>query len=150
MTYEPRARVRRSDPETAKAAAASLEREMLGRLDQRILDHLESFGPRTSREVADAIDVDRQSVSPRFVHLVEAGLVAEDGKRENPSGRRAIAWKRTYSDARVVEKRVPDSKLLDRLYALVRDHVCDACWAKIPKKTRRRLRRRAERRGMLS
>ena len=50
----------------------------------------------TSEEVAEALDMTRVTVSPRFAPLKRKGLVYDSGeRRKGLSGRPAIVWKCT-------------------------------------------------------
>lgn len=81
---------RRTDPVTSHAAAAVVDARTLEAL---IVDTLRRHGPRTTAELADLTGASLVSVSPRMKPLAERGIVVADGKRKNPSGVRAIAWR---------------------------------------------------------
>lgn len=72
------ASVRRSDPRSAKAAAAH---DPVGRERQRhlILAHLVAHGPCTADELAPIIDRHRSVASTRLTVLRRAGLVEKCG-----------------------------------------------------------------------
>lgn len=80
---------RHSDPATSKQAAASLDGEALSHLHQVVLDHLAKVGEHgaTTVEIADAADVERDSISPRMTWLVKHGHVADSGRTRVPAGR---------------------------------------------------------------
>lgn len=86
------ARARRSDPETSKAAARSIP---VADLEKRVLEALRDHPlGLTSHDVANLLDLDLVSVSPRFRPLVEKGLILETSERRSgPSGRKSIVWK---------------------------------------------------------
>jgi predicted ArsR family transcriptional regulator len=82
---------RSSDPLTSVLAGQSVDvpaREM------EVYAFLRGAGlyGATSSEIADALGLGRDSVSPRMKGLVKRGLVAPSGTRTNASGRKAIVW----------------------------------------------------------
>lgn len=84
---------RHEDPGTSKEAAAKLDASGLLQL---VLEHLQACGERgaTSEEVANAVGVDLQSISPRFAQLQRAGKIWKDGtKRPGSSGRKRQVWR---------------------------------------------------------
>lgn len=82
-------KARRKDPDTAKAAARSVDAT---KLEQIVLDALAVRG-MTSYELSIILDMSLVSVSPRLRPLVEKGLVRDSGvRRTNPSGKKAIVW----------------------------------------------------------
>jgi DNA-binding transcriptional ArsR family regulator len=93
----PVAYARRTDPDTAHAAAASLrDSEALARLNLMVCDILADH-PKglTTVEIARKGRLGRDSVSPRMPALVEAGLVEDSGQRRVPAGKRrsSIVWR---------------------------------------------------------
>ena len=84
-------RARRQDPETAKAAARTVDAETLS---GQVLTLLEAEpGGLTSEELAERLGRDRLSVSPRLRPLVEKGLARDSGRRRATRlGRQAIVW----------------------------------------------------------
>ena len=87
------AHARNADPETSHAAAAAIR---LGDLENRVLHTLRAFPQGlTSIEIAAALDIGRDSVSPRMKKLVNANLVIDCGIRRAsyPSRVKSIVWK---------------------------------------------------------
>jgi DNA-directed RNA polymerase specialized sigma24 family protein len=86
-----RGKARRTDPETSHAAAVQLDAEAL---EERVLDCVRGSGiwGLTTEEIADALGIPRDSVSPRMPSLVRRRKVKEFGRRPNRSGRSAIVW----------------------------------------------------------
>lgn len=87
-------RARVDDPDTAKAAARSVD---TGKLETMILSVL-MHGMMTSHEIAAALGMTKtlQSVTPRTAPLVRKGLIRDSGERRpNGSGRKAIVWELT-------------------------------------------------------
>ena len=83
-----------SNQSSSKAAAKSIESD-LGRLQQRIFDHIKAR-PSTAREVEDALGLRCQTVTARIRELVLKRRVVDSGeKRATDSGRLAIVWKPT-------------------------------------------------------
>lgn len=81
-----------SNETTSKAAAASIKPD-LGRLQQRVFDHIQAR-PSTAREVEDALSMRTQTVTARIRELVLKNKLVDSGeKRETDSGRKAIVWK---------------------------------------------------------
>lgn len=81
-----------SNLSTSKDAAESMKPD-LGRLQQRIFDHI-SRRPSTAREVEDALSMRTQTVTARIRELVLKERLVDSGeKRETDSGRKAIVWK---------------------------------------------------------
>lgn len=91
MTARRRGKARSADPETSHLAAASLDAESL---EARVTDVVRDAGlwGATTEEIADALAIPRDSVSPRMKALVRLGRVSEFGRRTNRSGRKAIVW----------------------------------------------------------
>ncbi len=96
------ARARTHDPDTSKAAAASLSADALSRLHEIVLTHLERAGEAgmTTREISAATEIDRDSLSPRMPKLVELGRVYDSGERRAQPGksRTCIVWKLKAGD----------------------------------------------------
>lgn len=88
---------RRDDPQTSHDAAASLTPEALGFLQRGVLNVLKLVWPRglTTFEIAEAMEVDRDSISPRMASLEAAKLVCNTGEKRIPEGRTraAIVWR---------------------------------------------------------
>jgi hypothetical protein len=100
---------RRSDPDTSRAAAASLNPATLSQLKSWILDALKRHGPLTHEEMYDLYLSDRevreswswtgpphkeQSVRSRCNELVkDHGLVIDSGRRRKMrDGNNAVVW----------------------------------------------------------
>jgi len=82
---------RRTDPETSKAAAKSVDATELESLVYGAL-----ATPRTAHELAEVLDLPLNTVSPRTAPLRAKGLIKDSGaRREGPSGRKSIVWERT-------------------------------------------------------
>lgn len=82
---------RRSDPETSKAAARQTNATHLSALVLTVLQL--SIAPMTAAEVADALDLDLQSVTPRFKPLARAGLIEVAGTKLNSNKRSVQTWR---------------------------------------------------------
>lgn len=85
------ASVRRSDPRSAKDAAAHDEK---GRNRQRflILAHLVEHGPCTADELAPVIDRHRTVASTRLNVLYKAGLAEKCGTKKCPDAYGRLRW----------------------------------------------------------
>ncbi|MFL6229319.1 MAG: helix-turn-helix domain-containing protein [Pyrinomonadaceae bacterium] len=81
---------RRSDPDTSRAAARSVDTQ---RVEQVVLDALK-LAPAglTTEELVDRTGLSLVTVSPRMKPLERKGLVRRGAKRANSSGRSAIVW----------------------------------------------------------
>lgn len=86
------AHARSSDPSTSQAAARSLK---TSELEGVVLAKLKTFRKgATSDELARALGLSRDSVSPRMKPLVSKGHVVDSGKkRPGDSGRAQIVWR---------------------------------------------------------
>lgn len=86
---------RRGDPDTSKAAAASVK---VGRIEQAVYECLcnaarGGLPGLTAETVSRIIGIDKQSVTPRFRRLADMGMIRETPERQkNSSGRSAIVW----------------------------------------------------------
>jgi DNA-binding MarR family transcriptional regulator len=89
--FDPRNHYRRTDPETSREAAESLD---LPALEKVVLDAIKKHGPSTTTEIAEATGLDLVSVSPRPARLCAKGLVRDSGEKRVPPGktRRSIVW----------------------------------------------------------
>ena len=91
------ARARASDPDTSKAAAASLGTEALDRLSAIVLGCLNASGESgcTTVDIASITGIARDTLTPRMPGLVKKGLVYDSGERRKPIGhtRACIVWK---------------------------------------------------------
>ena len=87
---------RNNDPETARAAAASLSSEALARLQKLVCDTL-AVHPEglTTTEIAVENGLPRDSISPRMKTLIASNRVVNSGQTRVPAGkrRRSIVWK---------------------------------------------------------
>lgn len=84
-------KARIKDPETAKAAARSVDAT---RLESLCLDFLRHSQGLTAHELAQILRLPLVSVSPRMRPLVNKGLVTDSGgRRATASGRKAIVWR---------------------------------------------------------
>lgn len=77
---------RRADPDTAKAAARSVDANALEALVLTALRH----GPQTSHEIADRLHLSLVSISPRMKPLETKRKVVRAGKREGRTVWRAV------------------------------------------------------------
>ena len=84
---------RSSDPATSYAAAESI-RASIPALEEAVLSALRTAGPTglTTEQLADRMRMSLVTVSPRLAPLAVKGLVRQDGRRMNRSGRTAIVW----------------------------------------------------------
>src|SRR5579859_4550185 len=90
---EPRAFARATDPDTARAAAASID---VTRLEGLILDKLRRYSApgATTFELAEVLGLEVISVSPRMKPLQKKGLIRDSGFRaRGASGRCQIIWR---------------------------------------------------------
>ncbi len=84
------AAARSTDPETAHAAAASVDST---KLEGTVIDCLRLNGPMTTHELADRTGLDLVSISPRMRPLVRKRLIRNSGKkRKGRSFRQSILW----------------------------------------------------------
>jgi DNA-binding MarR family transcriptional regulator len=90
------AAARRSDPQTAKDAAASITEEHLTRLQQAVYACLKAH-PKglTAQEIAGHTGVDAQSITPRLRPMATKGWIKDTGERRIPFDRTrpAIVWR---------------------------------------------------------
>ncbi|MGC2234280.1 MAG: hypothetical protein WBA09_22455 [Candidatus Acidiferrum sp.] len=85
-------RARRRDPDTSKRAARSVDATPLQRMVLSLLNQ-HSAG-LTTHQLAEFMDIDLVTVSPRIAPLVRRGLVCDSGqRRKGESGRMSIVWK---------------------------------------------------------
>jgi uncharacterized membrane protein len=83
---------RKSDPDTSREAAISLD---LPHLERIVLKALMSGGPMTSNELADFLRMPLVTVSPRLRPLADKGLIEDtELRRAGSSGRKSIVWAR--------------------------------------------------------
>ena len=79
---------------TSRAAAASLDRSTLNRLQRLIYDYLcDQPGGATDEEIAQACGLNPSTARPRRIELERRGLIVESGTRKTSSGRTASVWK---------------------------------------------------------
>ena len=87
--------VRRTDPATSEAAAASIA-SALPQLEQEVLAVLRARGAEgaTTHELSEALGIQLVSISPRIAPLRERGLVRDSGaRRKGDSGRASTVWR---------------------------------------------------------
>lgn len=73
------ARARTSDPETSRDAAGRVDGQRLAML---VLYSLRLDGPATSHQLAERLNLDLVTVSPRLAPLERAGKVCRAGRRD--------------------------------------------------------------------
>jgi predicted ArsR family transcriptional regulator len=79
--------------ETSQAAAGAM-RPKAARLQALCLDALKFHGPMTADEAADAMQIDKLSIRPRFSELAARNRIIDTGtRRRNSSGKSAIVWR---------------------------------------------------------
>lgn len=76
---------------TSIDAFHALDPHKVAGLRRRIAEQLVK-GQATSRMVADGIEEDLQSVTPRLAELRRMGIVESRGRMENSTGKAAVAW----------------------------------------------------------
>lgn len=90
LDFDDYLRARRSDPDTSKAAAKSVN---VTALEARVLDCLTVHGPKTINEVADILSMSLVTASPRFRPLAAKGKIRDTGRRQiGENGRGRIIW----------------------------------------------------------
>lgn len=92
----PRARARKTDPETSHEAANRVEASGgAGAHRALILDFLRDLGGAwTSAEIARYVDLDRHQVARRLPELREKGLVVNDRQRTcSVNKTKAVEWR---------------------------------------------------------
>lgn len=77
-------------PESVDAAVANMPNR--GTQRERILSHLQEWGPATDEQLQDALGMEGSTERPRRVELVDAGLVERVGTARTKSGRAAALW----------------------------------------------------------
>jgi hypothetical protein len=88
---------RLTDPDTSKAAAASLDPT---KLEAEVLDAIKSFGIEGC--ISDQIEaklshIKGSSVTPRYRGLTKKGLIQDSGERRVAlSGKKQIVWVATW------------------------------------------------------
>jgi predicted ArsR family transcriptional regulator len=79
--------------DTAQEAAEKIAPKA-ARLQGLCLDALRLHGALTADEAADAMQIDKLSIRPRFSELAAVGKIVDTGERRaNDSGKRAIVWR---------------------------------------------------------
>ena len=63
------------------------------RLERIVLEHLQIFGPSTSDEVEQRLEMAHQTISARLTALHAKGLVITCGQRKTRSGRKARLYR---------------------------------------------------------
>jgi DNA-binding MarR family transcriptional regulator len=90
---EARPAVRNTDPTTSHSAYSSLGRRKISERHQEALRICRMQNGATNSEIARALGLPRDSVSPRVAELRHAGLIIAAGKRCDPGSRRAqLVW----------------------------------------------------------
>ena len=95
--FSPENMARCSDPDTSKAAAASLDPT---KLEGEVLATIKSFGANGC--ISDQIEaklshIKCSSVTPRYAKLNQKGLIRDSGERRKAlSGRQQIVWVATW------------------------------------------------------
>ena len=78
--------------QTSREAALSIVSE-LGTLQAEVLAYIRLNGPVTDAEVISGLGRGANSIRPRRIELLKAGLIRPWGKVMQPNGRRAQLWK---------------------------------------------------------
>jgi len=79
---------------TSAAAADSMDRSTLNRLQRLIYDYLRDCPDgATDEEIAHACGMNPSTARPRRIELARRGLVVEAGEKRTRSGRRATSWR---------------------------------------------------------
>lgn len=79
---------------TSRAAADSMDRSTLNRLQRLIYDYVsDQPGGATDEEIAQACGLNPSTARPRRIELARRGLVIEAGTRKTASGRMARVWR---------------------------------------------------------
>ena len=80
---------------TSQAAADSLDRSTLNRLQRLIHDYVsDQPDGATDEEIARACGLNPSTARPRRIELARRGLIVEHGTRRTTSGRMAVVWRR--------------------------------------------------------
>ena len=87
--------VRNTDPSTSRNAAEALTEARLSHLQHLVVGALSQYGPCTTSELSDRLNIPRDTLSPRFPKLRALGAVEDSGVRRVPLGlnRAQIVWK---------------------------------------------------------
>lgn len=88
---QPPIKCQADSPESVDAAMANMPNR--GTQRDRILRHLQEWGPATDEQLQDALAMEGSTERPRRVELVEAGLVIKAGTAKTKSGRSAALWR---------------------------------------------------------
>jgi hypothetical protein len=89
-----------SNPTTSRSAAKQIE-PVAGTLRRRVLDHIRQQGEAgaTDQEAAAALDMPENTVRPRRLELIAAGLVRDSGRtRPTAASRKAIVYVATTNE----------------------------------------------------
>lgn len=82
---------RRTDPESSHEAAAKVD---ASRLERLVWITLLEIGTSSAEEVADYLNIDKQSITPRFAPLERKGLIVKTSeKHRNRSGILVQTWR---------------------------------------------------------
>jgi len=94
--YQPpsQAFARRTDPQTSRDAARSVQPELTN-IESIVLKAI-PFKPSNAilDEVVEATSLDKVTASPRFKPLEEKGMILRVGKRRGFAGRQQTSWSR--------------------------------------------------------
>lgn len=85
FTHAEKAKARRTDPQTAHDAAATVDTTMGESL---VIEALTRFGPMNTTEIAAKIGRPRENISSRLRPLERKGIVKDSGARRGSS----IVW----------------------------------------------------------
>ncbi len=80
------------EDDTSRAAAEAIE-PRAGTLRRLALDYIRRHPRRTADEVAEALDESPLAIRPRITELRVQGLIVNDGRGVNRSGKAAHLWK---------------------------------------------------------
>jgi predicted ArsR family transcriptional regulator len=82
---------RRTDPETSKEAAESIN---AGTLEDQVFRYMLNHGPTILDDVVRDLKIDKETASPRFARLQDAGFIELTGiKRPGKKGRPQQEWR---------------------------------------------------------
>jgi|SRR5215471_16395912 len=84
--WDEHGRARRSDPQTAKDAGEGVN---AARLEQAVIVALIKGGPMTTFQIAEAVGVHWNSISPRLAPLEKRGYVERTGEKRIVIGHKA-------------------------------------------------------------
>lgn len=90
LDWQPKARARHADPISSREAAESLSSTHLEELERRIVGYLREQGEwgGTVPELADALAMPRDSISPRMQPIARKGIIIPTRTRRKEEGKR--------------------------------------------------------------